>query len=69
VTNAVRVYVGNGKIRSRESAEYFQQWIRRLRTNISLPGLWRSEAERSRAFDQLDAADKVYRERAAEARQ
>lgn len=27
VTNAVRVYVGDGKIRSRESAEYFLQWL------------------------------------------
>jgi TolB protein len=69
VTNAVRVYVGNGKIRSRASAEYFQEWIRRLRTNISVMGLWRSEAERSRAFAELDAAAKIYTQRGAEAKQ
>lgn len=67
VTNAVRVYVGNGKIRSRESAEYFEEWIRRLRKMISDPALWRSENERRRAFADLDAAEKVYQERAREA--
>jgi hypothetical protein len=69
VTNAVRVYIGNGKIRSRASAEYFQEWIRRLRKTISDPALWRSEGERTRAFADLDAADAVYKARAAEAKQ
>src|SRR5262249_5475410 len=30
VTNAVRVYVGDQKIRNRESAEYFIAWINKL---------------------------------------
>ena len=30
-TNAIRVYVGDQKIRSRESAQYFIRWIDRLR--------------------------------------
>ncbi len=69
VTNAVRVYVGNGKIRSRESAKYFQEWIQRLRKMISDPALWRSEGERQRAFADLDAADNVYKARSAEAKE
>jgi hypothetical protein len=66
VTNAVRVYIGDGKIRSRESAEYFLTWIERLRAEISDLALWRSEGERARAFRDLDAAVAVYRARAQE---
>jgi hypothetical protein len=69
VTNAVRVYVGDGKIRSRESAEYFLTWIERLRAEISDLALWRSESERARAMRDLDAAAAVYRQRAQEAGQ
>ena len=67
VTNAVRVYVGNGKIRSRESAEYFLEWIDRLRTEITPMSHWRSEKERARAYRDLDEAARIYRERAQEA--
>ncbi|MEP6538880.1 MAG: CehA/McbA family metallohydrolase, partial [Bryobacteraceae bacterium] len=67
VTNAVRVYVGEGKIRSRESAEYFLGWIEALRAQISDLSLWRSEAERSRAYRNLDEAAQVYRARVQEA--
>ncbi|MEO7650399.1 MAG: CehA/McbA family metallohydrolase, partial [Bryobacteraceae bacterium] len=67
VTNAVRVYVGDGKIRSRQSAEYFMEWIRRLKRESNDLSLWRSEGERARAFVDMDAADKVYRQRLAEA--
>ncbi len=69
VTNAVRVYVGDGKIRSRPSAEYFVEWIDRLRKEVSDLSLWRSEGERARAFADMNAAEKVYRARAAEAGQ
>jgi TolB protein len=69
VTNAVRVYVGDGKIRSRASAEYFIEWIGRLHKEITDLSLWRSEGERARAFADLDAALNVYRSRAAEAGQ
>lgn len=68
VTNAVRVYVGDSKIRSRESAEYFVEWIRRLRQQITDPALWRSDAERARAFVDLDAAGAIYQTRIQEAR-
>jgi hypothetical protein len=69
VTNAVRVYVGEQKIRSRPSADYFLEWLDRLRTQISDLSLWRSEAERSRAYRDLDEAAEVYRTRAREAQQ
>lgn len=67
VTNAVRVYVGDGKIRSRESAQYFLRWIERLREDISSLSLWRTEGERTRAYQDLDAAAAVYRQRLQEA--
>jgi hypothetical protein len=69
VTGAVRVYVGDEKIRSRASAEYFLRWIEKLRSQIASPSLWRSEAERSRAYRDLDEAAQVYRARAGEAAQ
>jgi TolB protein len=64
VTNAVRVYIGDQKIRSRESAEYFLKWIDRLRAQISDLSLWTSENERARAYHDLDQAARIYRERA-----
>jgi len=63
------VYVGDGKIRSRALAEYFIEWIERVRKEITDLSLWRSEGERARAFAELDAAQKVYRARAVEAGQ
>jgi hypothetical protein len=67
VTNEVRVYVGGGKIRSRESAEYFLRWIERLRAEIADLSLWRSEGERARTYRDLDEAARIYTERAREA--
>lgn len=67
VTNAVRVYVGDGKIRSRESAAYFLEWIERLRAQIGDLSLWRSESERNRAYRDLDRAAQIYEIRAKEA--
>ncbi|MCC6588567.1 MAG: CehA/McbA family metallohydrolase [Bryobacterales bacterium] len=69
LTNRVAVYVGDQKIRNRASAEYFIEWVNRLRNEISEGKLWRTEAERNRAFAQLDEALAVYRARAAEAAQ
>ena len=68
VTGAVRVYVGDGKIRNRDSAEYFLKWIEKLRAQTAGLSLWRTAAERERAYRDLDAAAEVYRARAAEAR-
>jgi hypothetical protein len=67
VTNPVRVYVGGGKIRSRESAEYFLRWIERLRAEIADLSLWRTEGERARTYRELDEAARIYTERAREA--
>jgi TolB protein len=66
-TNAVRVYVGDQKIRSRPSAEYFVRWIDKLKGMAGeWPG-WRSEKERSHVFSQFDEARRVYQQLAAEA--
>lgn len=67
VTNCVRVYVGDRKIRSAESAQYFLTWIAQLRKITSDPSLWRTEAERAHVHKQFDDAAKVYQSRMVEA--
>jgi TolB protein len=69
LTNPVRVYVGDHKIRSRASAEYFIAWIDKLRQAADAQPGWRSAAEKERVFREFDQARSVYAERAAEARQ
>jgi hypothetical protein len=66
ISNSVRVYTGDDKIRSKASAEYFLRWIDRLRGEIADPKLWRTDREKERAMADLDAAAAVYRSRAAE---
>jgi len=68
VTNCVRVYVGDGKIRSAESARYFLTWIERLHKMTADPSLWRADAERAHVHRQFDEAAKVYEGRMAETR-
>jgi hypothetical protein len=68
VGNPVRVYVGDGKIRSRESAEYFIRWIDKLRKMAEAQPGWRSQTEKDRVFAVMDEARKVYQQRASEAR-
>ena len=65
-TNAIRVYVGDQKIRSRESAEYFVRWIGQLKAMADKWPGWRSEAEREHVFKQFDQARKIYEGLAAE---
>jgi hypothetical protein len=66
-TNAVRVYVGDQKIRSRASAEYFIQWLDKLRGMAeNWPG-WGSQAERDHVFAQIAEARKRYEQLANEA--
>jgi dipeptidyl aminopeptidase/acylaminoacyl peptidase len=65
-TNAIRVYVGDQKIRNRESAEYFIRWIGQLKAMADKWPWWRSEAERKHVFEQFDEARKVYERIAAE---
>jgi WD40 repeat protein len=67
VTNGVRVYVGDQKIRSRESAEYFLRWIDKLQGMAEGWFGWRSDAEKQHVFRQLEVAREVYRQRAREA--
>jgi hypothetical protein len=67
-TNAIRVYVGDQKIRSRESAEYFMRWIDKLRGITEQWPWWRSDAEKRHVFGQYDKARSVYERLAEEAR-
>ena len=67
VSNAVRVYVGDQKIRSRASAEYFITWIDKLRKMAEAAPGWRSQTEKDKVFAQFEQAKQVYAERAREA--
>jgi hypothetical protein len=68
VSNAIRVYIGDGKIRNRASAEYFIAWIDKLRKLAEpWPG-WRSQTEKDKVFAQFENAKAVYAQRAREAR-
>ena len=67
VSNPVRVYVGEQKIRSRASAEYFLTWLDKLWKMADKPASWRSPKEREHVLEQFEAARKVYRQRAVEA--
>ena len=67
VVNPVRVYVGEQKIRSRESAEYFLAWLDKLWKMTDAAGAWRSPREREHVLRQFEEARKVYRERIQEA--
>jgi TolB protein len=63
VTNAVRVYAGKQPIRNRASAEYYLQWLEKLRSQVADPAHYRSERERSAVLARIDEAAAVYRKR------
>lgn len=65
-TSAIRVYVGEQKIRSRESAEYFVRWIDKLLGMADAWPDWRSAKERDHVFGQFREARDIYRRLAAE---
>jgi hypothetical protein len=67
-TNVIRVYVGDGKIRNRESAEYYIRWIDKLRTMSEAWPWWRSEKEKAHVLAQYAEARAVYVQRASEAK-
>ena len=67
VTNAIRVYAGDQKIRSRESAEYFIRWIDKLQVMANDWFGWRSQKERDHVFGQFDEARRIYERLANEA--
>jgi len=69
LTNVVRVYAGDGKIRDRASAEYFIRWIDKLRASAEAWPGWRSEREKEHVFRQFDEARSVYERLAREAEQ
>ena len=66
-TNVIRVYVGDRKIRNRESAEYFMRWIDKLREMAEAWPGWRSEFEKTHVLSQFAAARGVYEKFAQEA--
>jgi TolB protein len=59
-TNAIRVYVGDEKIHSTESAEYFIRWMDKLHTMAADWLWWRSEGEKKHVLAQIDQARAVY---------
>ena len=67
IANPVRVYVGDKKIRSRESAEYFLTWLDKLWKMTDAAGAWRSPKERDHVLRQFEEAREVFRQRAREA--
>ncbi|MBM3804493.1 MAG: hypothetical protein FJW26_19515 [Acidimicrobiia bacterium] len=67
-TSAIRVYVGDQMIRSRESAEYFIRWINKLEAMAAGWAGWRSQQEKDHVFGQFGEARQVYERFAAEAR-
>lgn len=67
ITNAVRIYVGDEKIRDRASAEYYIRWIDKLRPQIEAWPWWASEAEKKHVLAQLEEAQQVYRQLMKEA--
>jgi hypothetical protein len=66
-SNAVRVYVGDQKIRNRASAQYFIRWIDKLTSMADQWPWWRSEAERKHVLGQFSEARRVYEKLASEA--
>jgi hypothetical protein len=66
-TNAIRVYVGEQKIRNPKSAEYFVAWIDRLTNMADQWPWWRSQQEREHVRKQFSEARRVYERLIAEA--
>jgi hypothetical protein len=59
-TNAIRVYVGDQKIRNPESAAYFVRWIDKLTAMAQAWPGWRSEKEKQHVLVQFEEARQVY---------
>ena len=65
-TSPIRVYVGEQKIRNRQSAEYFVRWIDKLQVMAEAWPGWRSQAEKDHVFSQFSEARQVYQRLARE---
>ncbi len=59
-TNAIRVYAGGQKIRSKESAEYFVKWIDKLHSMADVWAMWRSQKEKDHVYAQFAEARAIY---------
>lgn len=68
ITNCIRVYAGQGKIRNAKSAEYFLKWMAKLRTTTENPDLWRTSAEKEHVFKQFQSSEDIYKQRREEAK-
>lgn len=66
-TSAIRVYVGDDKIRNRSSAEYFIRWIDKLQAMAESSLGWRSQKEKDHVFGQFQEARQIYQRLATEA--
>jgi TolB protein len=65
-TNAIRVYTGDRKIRSADSARYFIQWIEKLHASAIEWPWWRSQKEKDHVLAQFAEAKAVYERFASE---
>ncbi|HUQ90283.1 MAG TPA: CehA/McbA family metallohydrolase [Bryobacteraceae bacterium] len=61
-TNAIRVYVGDRKIRNKESAQYFLAWLDKLRELAAGWKGWGSQQEQDHVFAQIEEARKKYQQ-------
>lgn len=66
-TSAIRVYVGDRKIRNRASAEYFIRWLDKLKGMAEQWPGWGSQVEKDRVFSQIREARQRYEQFAKEA--
>ena len=62
-TNPVFVQVGNKPVRSREDAEYFLSWIRRVREYTAASDEYNTEAEKQAVLRNIDAARAEFEKR------
>lgn len=60
-TNAIRVYVGGGRIRDAASARYFVRWIDKLEKMALEWPWWRSDAEKRHVLGQFGEARDTYK--------
>jgi len=60
-TNAIRVYVGEGKIRDRASAEYFLRWIDKAKERVEQWPWWGTTSEKAAILAHLDEGRQMYR--------
>ena len=65
-TGPIYAYCGDGKIRSRDDAEYFVRWIDDITRQASAHPGWRSSREREHVLKQFEEARAIFVRRAGE---